>query len=100
MVLTYALPDGTKAVLPYCPHGAYMTTEGLNCGCYCGYWFNGNHCTAWPATKDTYSSPDDCMNKCDAFVAAKGVKALSCHQYRTDNNDFHCPQGVLGAKCP
>jgi hypothetical protein len=100
MVLTYTLPDGSKAVLPICPHGAEKSETGPTCVCYCSFWFDKNHCTAWPATKDTYASVDDCMGKCNAFVAAKGAKALSCHQYRTDNNDFHCPKGVLGAKCP
>lgn len=98
MVWTYTAADGTAKPLPECIHSQWKTD--LGCPVYCGCWFDKGHCTTWPATVDVYATPNDCMRACEAFVAARGLNALGCHADRTDNNDFHCPKGVLGARCP
>jgi hypothetical protein len=59
-----------------------------------------NHCPNDVGTRSEYRDPDDCLAACRSLVAVKGIAALRCHAYRTQDNDFHCPQGVLGTRCP
>jgi hypothetical protein len=93
-----AKPAIDGGAYPVCP-GKSKPYTAYTCRDYCGCWFNRNgrpHCNAWPATASVYKDLDACLAACALFT--DGERA--CRYYRTDNNDFHCPAGVAGNKCP
>jgi hypothetical protein len=88
-----AAADARSPDAKVCPH-RNVAYDQYTCVDVCACWFENDHCSGYAKTRDVFKTFDDCLAGCATFTD------LACRAYRVDNDDFHCPSVVPGAKCP